>query len=303
MKAVCKQELGTFLQEISSTHKIASDFVRLKILYVGICRTDIAVANGQLKTELPLVIGHEASAEVVELGSDIKNFQVGDLVSIIPMSPCGKCDNCKDDVFDLCEDSKFAGLESSGYLREFVDLPKRFLYRYKKTINPLMVAYTEPVAAALAVLNFPELLKGKGLILGENRFSKLIKLVLHKHNITNIIISDTVPENGNFDFVLETGLKEREINQLLPIIQKGGSLLIRSRSNNDLTFNAKLLLEKQIRIQGVSYGRYEKAISFIEQYESELMKFVGEVFEMHDFEKAFSISEEKTALKNFIKVG
>jgi L-iditol 2-dehydrogenase len=303
MKAVCKQKSGTFLQEISNTHEIASDYVRLKILYVGICKTDINVANGKIKTDSPLVIGHEASAEVVEVGGNINNIKVGDLVSIIPMSPCGNCDKCKNELFDLCGNSKFAGLQSSGYLREFVDLPERFLYSYKKTVSPLMVAYTEPVAAALAVLNFPELLRGKGLIVGKNRFSKLIDLILNKHKVTNILISESIPQKGRFDFVIETGLIEREINQLLPIIKKGGSLLIRSRSNYDLTFNARLLLEKQIRIQGVSYGRYEKAVAFIEKYESELMEFVGEVFDMKNFENAFSVSEEKTALKNFIKVG
>ena len=94
-----------------------------------------------------------------------------------------------------------------------------------------------------------------------------------------------------------------EMDQLLTILRKGGALIIRSRSNSALTFNAKLLLERQIRIQGVAYSRYQAAIDFIIQYEQELMAFVGEIFEMEDYERAFAHSEQETALKNFIKVG
>ena len=302
MKAVCRQQHHTMLTNLEQTTTLADDYVRLKVLYVGICRTDIAVAKGTVEVQQPMVIGHEASAEVIAVGSAIEAVEVGDIVSIIPMSPCLQCAACKAQQFDLCHDSAFAGLHTSGYLRQFVDLPGSYLYKYNQSTHPVLVAYTEPVAAALAVFNFPELLTGRGAILGNNRFSKLIQFIFSTKGLELPTIIEDIPLENSYDFLIETGMDSPDIDAWLQAINRGGSLIVRSRSNSILQFNARLLLEKQIRIQGVSYARYSTAVSFIESHQADLMQFVGNIYELEDFQQAFEQSEKNVAFKNFIKV-
>ncbi len=303
MKAICRLDNGTFIRSLAEVSTLRKDWVRLKILYVGICKTDIAVAEGKLAVDTPMILGHEASAEVVGLGAGVHNFNLGDLVSIIPMSPCGSCMSCTKSMYDLCHSPAFAGLKVAGYLREYVEVPQRYLYAYPKSIDPILVAYTEPVAAALAVLNYPYLLQGNGLILGHNRFGKLIEFIMRVHQYTNISISQQIPQGCTYDYVIETGLRPYQFDHVLAAINKGGSFILRSRSNQQLNFNAKLLIEQQLRIQGVSYARYAVAILFIQKHALELMNFVGDVFDFYDFEHALRYSKKHTAFKNFIKVG
>lgn len=302
MKAVCRQQHHTILSILKQASHLAADAVRLKILYVGICRTDIAVAKGTVAVQQPLVIGHEASAEVIAVGHAIEALEVGDIVSIIPMSPCLQCSACKAQQFDLCQHSLFAGLHTSGYLRQFVDLPGSYLYKFKQSTHPIMVAYTEPVAAALAVFNFPDLLSGSGAILGNNRFSKLIQFIFSTKGLKLPTILEDIPSEDSYDFLIETGIDVRNIDAYLQAINRGGSMIVRSRSNGILQFDARLLLKKQIRIQGVSYARYSAAVEFIETYQTALMQFVGNIFELDNFEQAFAQSEMDVAFKNFIKV-
>ena len=75
----------------------------VKIHGAGLCHSDLSVINGSRIMQLPLVIGHEGSGEIVELGSAIKDIKVGDHV-VFQFSPsCGRCRRCLEGRPQVCE--------------------------------------------------------------------------------------------------------------------------------------------------------------------------------------------------------
>ena len=71
--------------------------VRLQIAYCGICGTDLHIYDGGLDyriKNLPQAVGHECSGTVVEIGSEIKEWKVGDRVVVRPLDYCGECIRC-----------------------------------------------------------------------------------------------------------------------------------------------------------------------------------------------------------------
>lgn len=79
---------------------------------MGICGSDVhywvSGSIGDFVVKSPLILGHEASATVVEVGLGVKHLSVGDRVAVEPGIPCRHCRYCKDGRYNLCPDVTFA---------------------------------------------------------------------------------------------------------------------------------------------------------------------------------------------------
>ncbi len=94
----------------------------VRVLAAGLCHSDLSVINGSRVRPLPLVPGHEATGEIVELGADVHGFRVGDRVILYFMPSCGRCVPCASGRPALCEPgvaANIAGTLLSGERRWF----------------------------------------------------------------------------------------------------------------------------------------------------------------------------------------
>src|SRR2546421_430366 len=66
----------------------------VRIHSAGLCHSDLSTIDGLRERPTPMVLGHEAAGEVVELGPDTENFSVGDHVVLTFVPTCGSCDPC-----------------------------------------------------------------------------------------------------------------------------------------------------------------------------------------------------------------
>lgn len=123
--------------------------ILVKIMNIGICGSDIHVYHGQHPfTTYPVTQGHEVSARVVELGQDVQGFRVGQKVTIQPQVVCGECYPCRHGKYNLCEELKVMGFQTTGTASEYfaVDaekvtpLPEDMSYEEGAMIEPLAVA-------------------------------------------------------------------------------------------------------------------------------------------------------------------
>ncbi|NBI91660.1 alcohol dehydrogenase [Lachnospiraceae bacterium] len=123
--------------------------VLVKIMNIGICGSDIHVYHGKHPfTSYPVTQGHEVSGEIVELGKDVTEFHVGQKVTIEPQVYCGKCHPCRHGKYNLCEELKVMGFQTTGTASEFfaVDaskvtpIPEDMSYEEGAMIEPLAVA-------------------------------------------------------------------------------------------------------------------------------------------------------------------
>ncbi|HLR50403.1 MAG TPA: zinc-binding dehydrogenase [Candidatus Sphingobacterium stercoripullorum] len=81
----------------------SQDEVLVKIKAAGLCHSDLSVINGDRPRDVPIVLGHEACAEVMELGPGVKDFKVGDQVVLVFVPSCGSCPSCMASKHALCE--------------------------------------------------------------------------------------------------------------------------------------------------------------------------------------------------------
>lgn len=92
--------------------------VVVKVKAAGLCHSDLSVIDGNRPRPLPMVLGHEAAGEVIELGRGVKDFRVGDHVVFTFLPSCGHCYYCQTGKVALCEPGAEAngkGLLMGGY--------------------------------------------------------------------------------------------------------------------------------------------------------------------------------------------
>ena len=140
---------GEIIFEEVPVPEVGADQVKVKIMNIGICGSDIHVYHGKHPfTSYPVTQGHEVSGEIVELGADVTGLSVGQKVTIEPQVTCGKCHPCRHGKYNLCEELKVMGFQTTGTASEYfvVDaskitpIPQEMSYEEGAMIEPLAVA-------------------------------------------------------------------------------------------------------------------------------------------------------------------
>ena len=129
--------------------EVKENQVLVKIMNIGICGSDIHVYHGKHPfTKYPVTQGHEVSGEITELGKNVTEFHVGQKVTIEPQVYCGHCYPCRHGKYNLCEELKVMGFQTTGTASEYfaVDaskvtpIPEDMSYEEGAMIEPLAVA-------------------------------------------------------------------------------------------------------------------------------------------------------------------
>lgn len=97
--------------------------VKVKVGACGICQSDVPrVLNGTAHF-FPMILGHEFSGIVEEVGSEVTHVKAGDHVAGIPLVPCMECEDCKAGNYALCKKYSFIGSRQFGAFAEYVVVP------------------------------------------------------------------------------------------------------------------------------------------------------------------------------------
>lgn len=113
--------------------KLKENEVMIKIMAVGICGSDVHYYDqeriGDFRVEKLLIMGHESTGQIIAIGDDVKDFQIGDRVAIEPGIPCGKCEFCRTGRYNLCPKIKFTATPPyDGDLTQYINYPADFIY-------------------------------------------------------------------------------------------------------------------------------------------------------------------------------
>src|SRR5438270_7502246 len=129
MKALVKKhrEQGLWLDEVP-VPQVGINDVLIKVLRTGIFGTDVHIYNwdvwAQKTIPVPMVVGHEFVGRIEAVGSNVHDFQIGDIVSGEGHVVCGHCRNCLAGRRHLCKDTKGIGVNRPGAFAEFIALPQ-----------------------------------------------------------------------------------------------------------------------------------------------------------------------------------
>src|SRR5437867_7367648 len=163
MKALVKRksEPGLWLEEAPKPSYGLND-VLIRVQRTGICGTDVHIFKwddwARKTIPVPMVIGHEFVGEVVEAGSNVSDFQVGEIVSGEGHVVCGRCRNCLAGRRHLCAHTMGVGVNRPGAFAEYIALPVSNIWRHHDSIDRDIAAIFDPFGNAVhTALSFPVL--------------------------------------------------------------------------------------------------------------------------------------------------
>jgi threonine 3-dehydrogenase len=163
LKALVKQksEPGLWLQDVPEPGLGIND-VLIRIDRTGICGTDLHIYKwdewAKKTIPVPMVVGHEFVGEIVEVGSNVKDFFPGQIVSGEGHVVCGHCRNCLAGRRHLCADTKGVGVNRPGAFAEYLALPQTNVWVHANDINRDVASIFDPFGNAVhTALSFPVL--------------------------------------------------------------------------------------------------------------------------------------------------
>lgn len=129
--------------------QVTPGHVKIKVRYSGICGSDIPRVLNHGVHFYPIVLGHEFSGDVVEVGEGVTKVKVGDRVSGAPLLPCMKCDDCQKGNFSLCKHYSFIGSREQGANADYVVVPEQNAVPFADNVPYEQGAMFEPATVAI----------------------------------------------------------------------------------------------------------------------------------------------------------
>lgn len=264
MKAGVLNAREKLIYEDVETPVPGSGDVLIKVKFTGICGSDIPRVNGDAAHSYPIILGHEFSGEVVEIGENVKSLSVGDRVAGAPLLPCMDCQYCRNGDYALCETYSFIGSRRSGSFAEYVVVPEKNAIRFDTSISFEQGAFFEPITVALHGIRRLDFQLGKSVALlgiGNIGFFTLQWLkILGAGHVTVFDISEERLElakrfgadecinssdptflkqldGRRFDYVLETAGNTATIKLTFELVKKKGSVCLIGTPTKELTFS------------------------------------------------------------------
>ena len=248
----------------------------VKVLACGICGTDRHIYHGEYPSAKPVILGHEFGGVIEEVGPDSK-FQVGQVVSVDPNIVCGNCLDCKEGRTAFCPDLTALGVNINGGLAEYVLTPDAQIYPVRNDLNPLHLAFIEPLACSIRGLDLANLTGGeKVAILGGGVIGLLVVQLAKLAGASEIVlvtrqkfrrdvalkigatrVIDPINENvdtaiTNMDVTFECAGSVETFKQSQKITRRGGSVIVLGLTASDATLevNPFNIVVNELRIQG-----------------------------------------------------
>lgn len=174
-------------------NELNEDDILIKVKVAGICATDVKTyLRGHPAFKPPVVLGHEYSGIVQEVGSKVSVCKKGDRVTVAPYIECGECIYCKKNDRDLCINKLYS---TAGAFAEYVVINQKFAEKamliLDKRISYRVASLTEPLACCINTINQCSVKKGDNvLIIGAGAMGILNGFISKIRGAENVIISD-----------------------------------------------------------------------------------------------------------------
>jgi L-iditol 2-dehydrogenase len=151
--AVFRKPLHIAVEEVPIP-ALGPDDVLVRVKSVGICGSDFHYWKtgtiGDLVIREPLILGHEASGEIADLGNAVSNLATGDRVAVEPGVPCRKCRVCREGRYNLCPRKRFmSDPPTNGAFAEYVVWPSDFVFKLPQNLSFDEGALVEPLAVGV----------------------------------------------------------------------------------------------------------------------------------------------------------
>jgi threonine 3-dehydrogenase len=299
--------------------------VLIRVHKTGICGTDLHIESWDpwaAKTiQPPLVVGHEFVGDIVEVGSNVYDFQPGDLVSGEGHVVCGLCRHCLAGRRHLCAHTIGLGVGRDGAFAEYVVMPVTNIWHHAARIDEEVAAIFDPFGNAVhTALSFP-VLGEDVLVSGAGPIGLMATAVVRHAGARHVVVSepnafrrelamrmgatiavdprerdlgDVMRELGmveGYDVVLEMSGNPGALRAALNVMAHGGNMAVLGIPTEEVALDLNEIVFKMLTVRGI-YGRemYETWYKMTVMLQSglEIRPAITHRFGFRDFEAAFA---------------
>jgi 6-hydroxycyclohex-1-ene-1-carbonyl-CoA dehydrogenase len=321
------------------TPKIESHEILVKIAACGVCNTDLHYIDHGVPTfkKPPMILGHEPSGIVEEVGADVKNFKAGDRVLIPPVFSCGYCDNCRLGRENICFNMVMLGNHIDGAFAEYTKVPAKDCQHLPED---LPLEESSIIADAIstpyhAVKNRAQVKPGDSVVVfgcggvginvvqvaaaaGGSVIAVDIvdkKLEMAKKLGAQQTINASGKEDkellkeirgltgGGADIAIEAIGNPKTIELASSAVKAGGLHCQVGYTHHNVPINAGRLMFREIEIKGSLGCRpvdYPKIIEMVRTGKIQLKPVVTHKFKLDEIEKAFELMRKGESLRSII---
>jgi threonine 3-dehydrogenase len=327
VKALVKShaEPGLWLEDLPEP-TIGINDILIRVHRTGICGTDVHIydwdAWAQRTIPVPMAIGHEFVGEIVETGSNVIDFQPGELVSGEGHVVCGRCRNCMAGARHLCANTSGVGVNRPGCFAEYIALPMTNIWRHDPNVNRDAAAIFDPfgnavhTALSFSVLGEDVLITGAGPIgimaaavvrhagarfivitdVNEYRLNLARKFKVDLAlNVMETKIADAQKQLGmreGFDVGLEMSGSPSAFREMIANMAHGGRIAMLGIPTQEMPINWRDVIFNMLHIKGI-YGRemYETwyKMTVLLQSGLDILPVITHRFSYKDYRQAFEV--------------
>ena len=313
--AVLYKPLDMRIEEVEIP-QISSDEVLIRMKRVGICGSDVHFyLRGRIASfivEKPLILGHECSGEIVEVGEDVVSLKPGQRVVIEPGFVCGKCFYCKSGRYNLCRSVKFYGAPGfNGTFAEYAAAPEQNVYPIPEKISYEEGAMIEPLAVGMMAAKMGRIgVSDVVAVLGAGPIGQMALQAARVHGAPEIYVTDVInyrldyarkygasgvinagaedvvkrvkelTDNEGVDVVVEASGAPSAIRQAIEIVKPGGRIVLVGYPPGDVSLPIAEMISKELTIQGIHrYANvYPAAIKAVASGKAIVKPYVTHIF-------------------------
>ncbi len=328
MRALVKAKAaeGLWLEDVPDP-EIGVNDVLIRVRKTGICGTDLHIygwdAWAQKTIPVPMVVGHEFVGKVAAVGSNVSDFQIGDLVSGEGHVVCGRCRNCMAGRRHLCAHSIGLGVQRPGAFAEYVALPMTNIWHHWPGIDEDVASIFDPFGNAVhTALSFPALGEDV-LVTGAGPIGCMATAVVRHAGARHVVVTDlnpyrlelarrmgatlaVDPRDGDladvqrelgmtegFDIGLEMSGNADALRSMIANMAHGGRIAVLGIPATEIALDLSPLIFNMLTLKGI-YGRemYDTWYQMTVMLESglDISPVITHRFSHRDFEEAFAVA-------------
>lgn len=319
----------------------SQDEVLIKVHCIGICGSDVHYYEygkiGRYVVEDPMILGHELSGEVVEIGGNVQNISVGDRVAVEPGVTCGRCDYCKSGRYNLCPDVVFMATPPvDGAWSEYVTVRSDFVCKLPDEMSYETGALIEPYSVGIhAMFRGKVTPTDRILVTGLGPIGLLTIQAAKMFGVQEIYASDVIPfrqqlavdmgitgvidpskenlkeriskltDEKGVDVVIETSGNHLAISDAIKVVRRGGRIvLVGLPIEDEIPIDITHIVDSEFDVYGVfRYANtYPAAIQSLSRSDINIEKVITHKFKLKDIHKAMELAtkEKDTSIKIMI---
>jgi len=338
MKALVKYDAGPGNMEIREVPEptAGEGEIKIEVKYAGICGSDLHIYQSDIAIPVkpPVVVGHEFSGRIVQVGQGVSGFNVGDrVVSETAYHYCDVCHYCREGYYNLCVERKTLGYWYNGIFTKYTIVPAARVHKIPDNVSDIAAAMTEPLACVChAIYDLCRIVPGDiVLVSGPGAVGLMAMQVAKSHGATVIVSGTNIDAKrlelakklgadytvnvqtesledlvnnltGNYgvDVVLECSGSEAGINTALNLIKKRGYFTQIGLSGKKIEFDIEKICYKELHFSGSLGSRnhsWRKALQLLAEGKVNLEPLADTILPLDEWQKAFEMFRKKEGCK------